>query len=560
MGTGTMLMAWLTLLIAGQAGPADTSYLNEREFKIPITLPAEPAFRAKIDQLHLYVSSDEGRTWRKEGTASSRDESFAFTAPVDGSYWFNVAIKTTDGQTIPTDIGAAPPGLKVVVDTKKPAVKLTSVERQGADVVVAWDVRDEYLDQTSIRLEYKPIDAVNWNLAPAATSVVGQTRFAVGSSAVVVRLQAKDLAGNLNQAQSDVAADQPVTLTSAPPAPGAPPPNAGHATPLPPTAPPMAPHAGTVAHRAAVGADPVHVPEPPKSAAAGAGSVPPPPAGATNPNDDTNRVIASTNAKARSHTAAQWNASSQPFPTASTARKSNAPVQLVNALTLDLNYAINKIGPSGVKSVELYVTQDDGQTWRLMCEDSDLRPPINVALPTEGVYGFSLVVTSKAGLGKKPPVSGEAPELVVEADTSAPVAMLYRVEADPGRRETLFLLWNATDNRKLASKPVTLRWSERPAGPWQVIAEGIPNTGSHLWQMPEKLPYKVYLQIEVHDLAGNIAIAETPEPVLVDLVEPDSKLIGIEATKKPTESPVRPASNNVPMEPSTPDAPTPPKP
>ncbi len=35
------------------------------------------------------------------------------------------------------------------------------------------------------------------------------------------------------------------------------------------------------------------------------------------------------------------------------------------------------------------------------------------------------------------------------------------------------------------------------------------------------MPPKVYLKLSVSDTAGNVAVAETSEPVLIDLVKPE---------------------------------------
>jgi hypothetical protein len=202
------------------------------------------------------------------------------------------------------------------------------------------------------------------------------------------------------------------------------------------------------------------------------------------------------------------------------------PIRYINQQRVALKYEISKVGPSGVGSVELYITQDDGRNWRLHATDEDLAPPLEIDFPGEGLYGLMLVVRSRAGLGRSAPRPGEAPEIRVEVDLSAPMAELENPEADPRRRDTLILLWNAQD-KNLATGPVTLQWSEREAGPWTTIASNLPNTGRHTWQMPQNLPYMVYLRLEVRDLAGNVSEAITNKPVLVDLQEPEGKLTEI---------------------------------
>src|SRR5205807_8114019 len=73
-------------------------------------------------------------------------------------------------------------------------------------------------------------------------------------------------------------------------------------------------------------------------------------------------------------------------------------VQLVNSTKVTLTYELNKVGPSGVGAVEVWLTQTDGKSWQQWVGDPDaasLKPgsPYHsmVTLPGEGVYGFYLV-------------------------------------------------------------------------------------------------------------------------------------------------------------------------
>jgi hypothetical protein len=41
------------------------------------------------------------------------------------------------------------------------------------------------------------------------------------------------------------------------------------------------------------------------------------------------------------------------------------------------------------------------------------------------------------------------------------------------------------------------------------------------------VPPSIYLRLVVRDSAGNVAVAETLQPVLIDLNEPEVKIIGL---------------------------------
>jgi hypothetical protein len=149
----------------------------------------------------------------------------------------------------------------------------------------------------------------------------------------------------------------------------------------------------------------------------------------------------------------------------------------------------------------------------------------------QSICPFRIVVESKAGLGKRGPVSGDPPEMRVEVDLTPPVAQLYAPEPDPHQRNALNITWNATD-KNLAASPISLWWAERKDGEWHEIVLNQPNAGRYLWLLPPNLPFRVYMRLAVRDLAGAVSIAETSEPVLVDLSEPEARITGLATTAR----------------------------
>src|SRR5260370_29551712 len=99
-------------------------------------------------------------------------------------------------------------------------------------------------------------------------------------------------------------------------------------------------------------------------------------------------------------------------------------IAYVNTGEVALAYAITREAPSGVGRVELYWTRDDGKTWERApmppvadTELSDRRHQrIIELLEGDAVYGFSLVIKSRAGLSKAAPRSGDVPEMRIELD------------------------------------------------------------------------------------------------------------------------------------------------
>jgi hypothetical protein len=161
---------------------------------------------------------------------------------------------------------------------------------------------------------------------------------------------------------------------------------------------------------------------------------------------------------------------------------------------------------------------------------------VTVQLPNEKViYGFIVAVKSKAGLARPAPKSGEPPQVRVELDATVPQAQLFGPVPDPNQPNSLVLSWSAVD-RNLASDAITLEWAERKEGPWTLIADKLPNasasgtlppqvTGSYVWQLPERMPSRVFLKLTVRDNAANIAEAKADKPVLIDLSVPETRSV-----------------------------------
>jgi hypothetical protein len=223
------------------------------------------------------------------------------------------------------------------------------------------------------------------------------------------------------------------------------------------------------------------------------------------------------------------------------------PVQIVNKHQVRLEFEVAKFGPSGLGSVEVYLTTDDGQTWEKVPHDPNAKLPLTgdvregsavrgsvlVPLNKEGVvHGYYVVVKNRAGLGKPAPQRGDVPQIRVEMDTTPPEAKLFAPQPEPTKRDTLLLTWDAVD-RNLAVNPITLEWAPKKEGPWAYIGpEMLPNSGRYAWEVPANIPPTVYLRLTVRDTAGNVSLAQTSEPVLIDFSEPEVHVLGLDKTSR----------------------------
>jgi hypothetical protein len=533
------------LALALGVNPSDVVPINSRSFQIPILI--KDGQRDKIKEMVLFSSSDQGVTWNQAAVATPDKDSFTFFAPNDGLYWFNITVVDSKGNREP-DIYKTPPRQKVLVDTVKPTVRFASADRQGDDVVVAWDIQEPNPDLDTLKLEYRSADAPQWSWSAVNVSrtLTGQARFRPSSlAAVTVRLQMSDSAGNLGTAQSEVVARTAQAPLASPATGAAPttaivqntatptplatqsyssPPANGQLVQTPPApGPNWGPSTATVPiANASVGGLAERMP------AVQAASLSQP-----DPRALPDRNLAtqlnngySSDPSGRLASAVGYGNSMSAGVNSRWPGAAIVPLQLTNSPQVSLDYQVTKTGPSGIGSVELYLTEDEGRTWRHYADDPDLTSPITVTLPGEGVFGLRLVVASKAGLGRRPPQSGDLPQMRVEVDTTPPSVKLNYPQADSGRRDALVLTWTASD-RNLAAGPITLQWSERADGPWHDIAVEMTNSGRYTWQLGPNLPVRVYLRITARDSAGNTAFDETPEAVLIDLHEPEAQILGI---------------------------------
>lgn len=579
-----------------QQTPSEEWPLNTPKFQIPIRVHQER--KEQIKELVLYVSKDKGKTWEVSTRAEPNQEAFTFVAKEDGPHWFSIGVVDVKGIQEPADIARAQVGQKVLVDTQKPDIKLKA-EKIGEEIQVKWEVKDVNPDINSMKLECKieGNDSNEWIPISIKPVMDGSGTFKVqGAGMLSVRLQMSDTAANYASVIVDIGspkASMPMPNLAAVPSTISPtqisnsvtdpnslnsqsaqvvpekpadasPVVSNNATPMPlntekipsmsglnmpnnaiplPAGNPL-PAVDDLAKNNLPSAVPVF-PVSRGSKEVDLGSTVPPaqtiPGWSGNTNtSNLNGVLASSAAGANTNQNAN---TVQNHQTTGASKRILPALQIVNKKQIRIDYEVAKFGPSGLGSVDVYSTLDDGQSWTLALTENSLvseprgvmpvKASIVVPVAQEGVpVGYYVVVKSKAGLGKSPPVKSDIPHIRVEVDTTFPEAVLYSPQPEVGQRDTLVLTWKATD-RNLSLNPVILEWSEKREGPWSPIGAGeLPNTGKYSWAMNPNMPASVYLKLMVKDSAGNVAVAQTQEPLLIDLNIPEVNVLGISLNSK----------------------------
>ena len=212
-------------------------------------------------------------------------------------------------------------------------------------------------------------------------------------------------------------------------------------------------------------------------------------------------------------------------PRATSARRRACNFAGSNTRAFQLNYDIRTMGGVANVPVELWGTRDGGKSWQSFGRDPKGQSPMLVTVPEDGIYGFRMAMQNGPGMAGRPPLPGEVPGIWIGIDLTRPLGRITRAQQGAGPDGgKLFIEWEASDNRELAAKPISLSYSERLGGPWTTMASDLENTGRYVWQLTGSLPQRMYLRLEIHDAAGNMGIYETPEPVTLDLSSPAAQL------------------------------------
>ena len=520
-GRGLAVLA-LGGLVVTTATADDVVFSNKARFRIPYQLDSAEIQRLKAAEIQLHVSTDGGTQWRLVDSVPPVEGKFTFEAAQDGEYWFSVRTLGENGRHHPAGPLAA--GLKVFVDTVPPTLDLQVAEAAAGQVQLRWSAADDHLNADSLVLEYRN-DGGNWERVHVIPSAAGETMWSVPSGGTIaVRGKVQDRADNqvIQQVEAGIAG----------------------------TAPPQAPAAPAVRRPIADGQPVV---EPPALAAplAQQPAVQGPPSQrpltstglpVINPGGSNYSQFVSQEGSPRPPVqempwetaeqqpiAAQQPAASPQMASPPPQQHPSTPIRRVNSTNFQIGYALDDVGPSGVSSVDLFLTEDNGQKWFHFGADADGVSPFEVTVPQDGTYGFAIRVRSGVGLALSPPQPGNLPEVVVAVDREPPQVKLMPLKQGQGQQPSQLLIeWTMSD-AELADRPVSLYYASRPSGPWQPITGWEPNTGQYLWAFGPDAPKQVYIRLDARDTAGNIARVESQEPLLIDLSRPTARIIDVES-------------------------------
>lgn len=483
------------------AGPAKPVVTNKQRFRIPFKFDADALQKMKARELQLFVTRNRGGNWEMAQSIPAQAGKFEFQAPADGEYWF--VVRTIDGQGQAHPPGPTfEPGLMVVVDTQQPRFDLKLESLPAGKVQLSWQANDPNLDPASLRLEYMQPGSIDWQAVSVIPRNVGQTSWTCPQAGLVsVRGSISDLANNATTAENRLQVA-----------------GGGEAIPKPQIPDLRQPIATNPAPSLATN----DIPSVPEIQPA----IPSPrPIQAMPPG----QFITTTPAQQPEITQDRWPATtSTPAPNSGGSHLATSRQRVVSTRAFQLGYKVDDVGPSGVGSVELFITQDNGRRWFRYGEDTDRTSPFDVKVNQDGEYGFTIRVHSGAGLANDPPTPGELPSMTVVVDQSPPALELLSVEQGRGADlNQIQIRWRTQDIHP-SDKPISLYYSANPNGPWEPISTWRQDTGSFSWGVGPGVPAQIYIRVMSRDSAGNVAKVDSTQPLLVDLTRPSARIIDVE--------------------------------
>jgi hypothetical protein len=196
-------LVWLDA--RAQEPAAGTIFFQKLQLRIPFPSQENDP---NIKQFRLFVSTDQGNTWKLSTSVGRNANHFLYTAPQDGLYWFAMQVEGNNGAFYPAserefkkDI------LRVIIDSTPPMVRVQPLSPRNGEVGVSWKITDDNLDSAlpdSVRVEYRLPGGGNWiplKLPLAATQIYWNPQ---ANGVIEVRVLARDRAGNVGEDRTTV--------------------------------------------------------------------------------------------------------------------------------------------------------------------------------------------------------------------------------------------------------------------------------------------------------------------------------------------------------------------
>jgi hypothetical protein len=210
LGAHELASAWAPTAVSPT--PATTTFspvvrlLNKK--RITLNYEIKDIGPSGVSGVELWYTRDAKNWSRQEGTLENKPP-YIIEVKEEGLYGFTLLAKNGIGLSKDPPVSGDQPQVWVEVDLTRPAVTLTEVKAGYADkapaITIQWKASDKNLGSHPITLSYSEKEDGPWQ--PLAANVENSGRYVwplrPGLPArVYVRLEAKDLAGNIGVAKT----------------------------------------------------------------------------------------------------------------------------------------------------------------------------------------------------------------------------------------------------------------------------------------------------------------------------------------------------------------------
>ncbi len=500
-------------------GPPKLKPIPTRQtaFAIPFTInPGEPP-----TEVQLLISTDQGKNWQVYDRRAPTAREFLFRGSRDGEYWFSVRTIDSAGAAHPS--GDPKAELMVLLDTIQPKVDFHAVVGPSGEIATTWGIFDENLDAETFQIHFQAIVARSEPTPPwqqvAVEKPVGSSKKQTfngkttwwpktTSQAVTVRAVVRDLAGNAAEVNRRVFLPRVASRGSGQP-------DLNSTTFVPPPNP--------FERRLSANNDSLPWHDQGKSGAAT--TVQPNPT----PQISNNFANFRSEEEQGSQTTMQKKADDQIVRRRWKDRlPAGERLRMTNTTQFNLDYDVDAVGPSGVAKVELWATKDGGQTWENWGIDNDRQSPFTVEVDGEGLYGFSVSITSGLGFTSPPPNPGDLADIWVGVDLTKPTVQINAAPLGSGvNAGQVIIQWSATDQH-FDERPISLFYSGPGGQKWIPIATDQPNTGTFNWRVDPSIGHEVHLLLQARDEANNISEHQLPQAINIEGLRPRGRIKGFQ--------------------------------
>jgi hypothetical protein len=207
------------------AAPAPI-FSRQTLFAIPFRIERPSQTANEPVEVQLYVSGDRGGHWDFYRKTNPERGQILFRAGIEGEYWFSIRTLDRSGKLRPE--GPFAPGLKVIVDTTPPKLRLDARRGSAGQIIARLEIEEPYPKADSLSIQYRTGPTAPWQAVAVSrqdlrsAGLVHRAEVAwwpsAGTGTLEVRAEISDMAGNPAVSSAQVAMTEPAPSQAAQPA------------------------------------------------------------------------------------------------------------------------------------------------------------------------------------------------------------------------------------------------------------------------------------------------------------------------------------------------------